>query len=101
MKEIDILNIYIKEKRVGRLALTKEYLTAFEYDSDWLKNGFAINPLSLPLEKRVFIPKRYETFDGLFGVFADSLPDGWGRLLVDRMLLGNGINPEQITALQR
>ena len=101
MKEIDILNIYIKEKRVGRLAVTKEYLTAFEYDSDWLKNGFAISPLSLPLEKRVFIPKRYETFDGLFGVFADSLPDGWGRLLVDRMLLGNRINPEQITALQR
>ena len=101
MKEIDILNIYIKEKRVGRLAVTKEYLTAFEYDSDRLKNGFAINPLSLPLEKRVFIPKRYETFDGLFGVFADSLPDGWGRLLVDRMLLGNGINPEQITTLQR
>ena len=54
MKEIDILNIYIKEKRVGRLAVTKEYLTAFEYDSDWLKNGFAINPLPLPLEKRVF-----------------------------------------------
>lgn len=101
MKEIDILNIYIKEKRVGRLAVSKEYLTAFEYDSDWLKNGFAISPLSLPLEKRVFIPKRYETFDGLFGVFADSLPDGWGRLLVDRMLLGNGINPEQITTLQR
>jgi len=101
MKEIDILNIYIKEKRVGRLAVTKEYLTAFEYDSDWLKNGFAISPLSLPLEKRVFISKRYETFDGLFGVFADSLPDGWGRLLVDRMLLGNGINPEQISTLQR
>ena len=39
MKEIDILNIYIKEKRVGRLAVTKEYLTAFEYDSDWLKDG--------------------------------------------------------------
>lgn len=31
-----------------------------------------------------------DPFDGLFGVFADSLPDGWGRFLVDRLMLKKG-----------
>lgn len=29
---------------------------------------------------------KIDPFEGLFGVFADSLPDGWGRLLVDRLM---------------
>lgn len=65
----------------------------------WLANGFAISPFSLPLEKKVFIPeKRY--FNGLFGIFADSLPDAWGQLLLDRVLKEYKIN-EDITVLDR
>ena len=40
-------------------------------------------------------------FDGLFGVFDDALPDGWGRLLLDRSLIQKGINIKQITPLDR
>src|SRR5690606_9581479 len=40
-------------------------------------------------------------FDGLFGVFNDSLPDGWGRMLLDRTLLSKGISPTHITPLDR
>ena len=65
------------------MALADRYLVAFEYAAEWLENGYSISPRSLPLEKKVFMPK-IEPFDGLFGVFQDSLPDGWGRLLVDR-----------------
>ena len=57
-------------------------------------------PFSLPLIKKVFIPK-YDPFGGLFGVFNDSLPDGWGRLLVDRLFLKNKINPAEIDNLNR
>ena len=35
------------------------------------------------------------------GVFNDSLPDGWGRLLFDRMLRAEGILPNEVTALDR
>lgn len=42
-----------------------------------------------------------EPFDGLFGVFNDSLPDGWGRLITDRYLLKNGVNPNEVTPLTR
>lgn len=40
-------------------------------------------------------------FDGLFGVFSDSIPDGWGKLLLDRKLITQGINTNQISALDR
>lgn len=63
------------------MALYKERFAAFEYDKEWLIDGFAISPFPLPLEQKVFIPK-IDPFEGIFGVFADSLPDGWGRLLV-------------------
>ena len=41
-----------------------------------------------PLENQVFVPTK-DYFDGLFGVFADSLPDHWGRLLLKRLLLAH------------
>lgn len=88
------------DKIVGTLALADDRRVAFEYNEAWLENGFAISPFSLPLEKRVFVPsKKY--FDGLFGVFADSLPDAWGRLLLDRMLKKAGENPDEISELDR
>ena len=40
-------------------------------------------------------------FDGLFGVFADSLPDGWGKLLLDRYFLKEGVQYSDITPLDR
>ena len=43
---------------------------------------------------------KIDPFEGLFGVFADSLPDGWGRLLVDRLMKKNGINPYDIGSLR-
>lgn len=100
MDKIKKLNVFYHENKVGTLALYKSKLAAFEYDHDWLKNGFAISPFSLPLEKRVFIPN-IDPFDGMFGVFADSLPDGWGRFLVDRFMLKNHILPSEVGNLNR
>ena len=101
MRESKSLAVYMGELKVGTLAVTQKYLTAFEYDMQWLEHGFAISPLSLPLRREVFVPKGYDPFEGVFGVFADSLPDGWGRLLVDRMLRREGIDPDRVDALNR
>ncbi|MCD8395745.1 MAG: type II toxin-antitoxin system HipA family toxin [Lachnospiraceae bacterium] len=95
------LSVFFEGQKVGTLASTANYLTAFEYDTSWLQNGFSISPLSLPLRKEVFVPKGYEPFEGTFGVFADSLPDGWGRLLTDRMLKKNGLDPASVDSLNR
>lgn len=100
MNNYKSLRVYFNKVLVGRLATTKNNLIAFEYDDNWINNGFSISPFSLPLEKKVFIPE-FEPFGGIFGVFNDSLPDGWGRLLVDRLLLKNKINPNSIDNLNR
>ncbi|MDO4321071.1 MAG: type II toxin-antitoxin system HipA family toxin [Lachnospiraceae bacterium] len=100
MNRIKRLNVLYHGQKVGTMALYKEHFAAFEYDREWIAEGFAISPFSLPLEQRVFVPK-IDPFEGIFGVFADSLPDGWGRLLADRFLLKNHMNPKEIGNLNR
>ena len=93
METINKLDVFYEKRKVGTLASYKGYQTAFEYSQYWLQNGFSISPFSLPSEPGVKLAKAMP-FDGLHGVFYDSLPDGWGRLLVDRMLRRMGENPE-------
>ena len=100
MERYKVLEAFIGERKVGTLALYKGRLVAFEYNEGWLREGFSISPFSLPLQKKVFIPKP-DPFDGLFGAFADSLPDGWGRLLVDRMLNREHVDPHEVDMLNR
>lgn len=96
---INSLKVKYKGRTVGLLAITNDKKVAFSYEDDWLKNGFSISPFSLPLENKVFVPANY-TFEGLFGIFADSLPDAWGKLLVDRMLQEHGLGND-VTVLDR
>ena len=104
MKKINRLSVFFnngsQKRQVGTLALYQNRLAAFSYSDQWLADGFSISPFSLPLEKRVFIPD-WEPFDGIHGIFNDSIPDGWGRLLVDRMLLRQGIEPDALSVLDR
>ncbi|MEA1785517.1 HipA N-terminal domain-containing protein [Arenibacter sp. GZD96] len=63
----------------------------FKYDPDFIERGLEISPFKLKLSDRILLPET-NIFEGLFGVFSDSLPDGWGRLLLDRTLLSKGIS---------
>ena len=81
MESYRTLEVHIGSGRVGTLALYQGRLVAFEYAESWLLNGFPISPFSLPLEKKLYIPK-YQPFDGLYGVFSDSLPDARCRMPV-------------------
>lgn len=99
-KRLDKLSVFCHGQMVGRLTIENRILACFEYTDEWLSSGFSISPLSLPLKKKVFTPKP-DPFEGLFGVFADSLPDGWGRLLVDRLMRKNGIDPARLGNLDR
>ncbi len=85
---------------VGSIALTPDGLCAFQYDAQWLLHGFSISPYELPLDNRVFIANHHP-FDGGFGVFDDCLPDGWGSLILDRLLKKEGINPNSLSLLDR
>ena len=53
---------------------------SFSYDKRFLQTGLQISPIFLPLREGPFTnPQTNETFQGLPGVFADSLPDYYGR----------------------
>ena len=94
------LEVWLQNTKVGILALTPDHVCAFEYDADYLRAGQSVSPFYLPLKAGVFVAK-LQPFSGNFGVFSDSLPDGWGNLLLDRFLTEKGINPHQLSVLQR
>jgi serine/threonine-protein kinase HipA len=100
MNNISVIEVFISERSVGRMAITPEGLCGFEYDAGWLKDGFSISPYYLPLKQGLMMAKR-DPFAGNFGVFDDSLPDGWGNLLLDRYLQEKGIDPYKLTILER
>jgi serine/threonine-protein kinase HipA len=84
---------------VGRLAASGRTVF-FAYDQAFLTTGLEISPLRLPL-KPGLQSFRHDVFDGLPGVFGDSLPDGWGRLLIDRAARAQGFMPDELSVLER
>lgn len=100
IKPVKAVEVFYEGHRVGLLARSPERRCLFEYDAGWIREGFSISPFYLPLKSGVFTA-RGEPFEGLFGVFNDSLPDGWGRLLIDRWLIANVTNPGDFDPLDR
>jgi serine/threonine-protein kinase HipA len=103
MKTIQKVTVAIdfgaEELQVGELIQEGKGLY-FKYDTEFIKMGIELSPFHLPLSDRIYTAP-LEPFEGLFGVFSDSLPDGWGRLLLDRTLTAKGILLQDITPLQR
>lgn len=100
LKEIKVgLNFDQEIIPVGRLAL-RDFKIYFEYDVAFLELGLEISPFRLPLESDL---KSFNAnlFEGLPGVFNDSLPDGWGRLLFDRLIRSRNLLPDEFTPLDR
>ena len=84
MNNIKQIEVIYDNRLVGRLALTKEGLCAFEYSVEWLDSGFSISPFELPLKSGVFIAKP-RPFEGGFGVF-DVGVRGSGVLLQQSLI---------------
>jgi len=91
--------MYGCRQEVGLLHQDKQRIF-FEYAPGFLKSGIELSPFKLPLKVGVFEEKSH-VFDGLFGLFNDSLPDGWGCLLLDRKLRKLGKSYAEITPLDR
>ena len=58
------LTVKYNESTVGYLAEMDGNKIGFQYDGEWVKNGFSISPFSLPLSQEIFV-NRKETFGGL------------------------------------
>jgi len=85
---------------VGRLAY-RDGLAYLEYDPEFLASQLELSPVHHRLAPGLVRPHDPACFEGLHGVFHDSLPDGWGRMLVDRRARQLDIEPATLTPLDR
>lgn len=98
-KLIVSIQLNAMEVELGELAAAKTGIY-FKYHANFIKRGLEISPIKLKCNTQLHKANELP-FEGLFGVFADSLPDGWGRLLLDRSLASKGIDVGSITVLDR
>ncbi len=84
---------------VGELA-EKEHRIYFQYDPDFVRRSLWLSPYRLPLGYNLYEHIDVD-FGPIFGLFDDSLPDGWGLMLMDRYLRGRGFSVEQLSVLDR
>ena len=100
VKKIEVaLQLDMQKIEVGEMVSDGKDIY-FKYYPSFIDTGIEISPIRLPLAEKTYsadiIP-----FDGLYGVFNDSLPEGWGRLLIDRKLGNLGIPLTFVTPLDR
>lgn len=91
-------------RTIGAVSLDEEATTAtFEYDSVFTSSGIEVASLMMPLSSRIysFPSLQSETFHGLPGLLADSLPDRFGNALIDAWLARSGRMPESFNAVER
>ena len=88
-----------RRMKVGRLALKRRQIL-FEYDRAFLGEKLELSPRRLPLRPGVVVGEA-GVLDGLMGVFDDSLPGGWGKLLIDRRAAELGLSAGALTPLDR
>ena len=100
INKVKKLIVKYNNRVVGTLAELEDLSIAFQYDEDWIKKGFSISPFSLPLSNKIY-KNQNGFFNGLYGVFQDSLPDGWGELLFNRIMAKQGINGKNLSSLTR
>ena len=99
-KTINVFIQFADEKiKVGKLVL-HDRLVHFKYDNEFLSLGLNLSPIKLKLDNSIQISNP-EPFNGIFGVFDDSLPDGWGMLLLNRALEKQGLSLNDINILDQ
>jgi len=100
IKDILSVSVMYHGRKVGTLSMGNRSCCQFEYDHVWLREGFSISPLQLPLKAGLFSAP-WQPFGGDFGIFEDSLPGGYGEHLLRKVLRCEGIEYGSLTPVQR
>ena len=91
-------------RTIGAVALQEgDDIAAFEYEPAFAQSGIQVAPITMPLSRRVYrFPElSRQTFLGLPGLLADSLPDRFGNALIDAWLASQGRQPASFNAVER
>lgn len=98
-----ILDLEGSKQDLGTLAWSPEERQAyFQYAAGFVSAPLPISPFRLPVRLGWTAPADVPTeFERIHGLFNDSVPDGWGRLLLDRRLEQIGVRSSDVTPLDR
>ena len=90
-------------RTIGAVSLEEGAAAVFQYEPAFVRSGIQVAPLTMPLrpEPYSFPELSREAFRGLPGLLADSLPDKYGRALIDTWLAGQGRKPGSANAIER
>ena len=89
---------------IGAVAMVEgtDY-ASFEYTPGFIQSSIQVAPLKMPLSNRIWtfpaLPR--ESFHGLPGLLADSLPDRYGNALIDAWLTRQGRAEGSFTPVER
>ncbi|WLD57608.1 type II toxin-antitoxin system HipA family toxin [Salinispirillum sp. LH 10-3-1] len=101
---MEVLRVQYQQHDVGAVSFdTNTGLGAFEYEPGFIKQGIELSPLKMPLSQQIYrFPELdFNTFKGLPGLIADSLPDDFGHAVLNAWVAAEGKSPQDITPLQR
>jgi len=101
---IETLTVEFRGNPVGALSFNAEQqIGYFEYFPEFIKKGIELSPLKMPLSNKIysFSALDKETFKGLPGLIADSLPDDFGNAVMNAWVSRQGKLSSEITPLQR
>lgn len=90
--------------KIGTVALPNgSNIARFEYSPDFIVSGIEVAPLTMPLGRQLysFPGLSDETFHGLPGMLADSLPDKFGNTVISRWLESKGRAGNSLNAVER
>ncbi|MGO2234978.1 toxin HipA [Marinomonas sp. UCMA 3892] len=101
---MEVIKVSYQGHDVGAVSFDVEKgIGAFEYTASFIKKGIELSPLKMPLSRRIFsFPELdFNTFKGLPGLIADSLPDNFGNSVLNAWVASQGKSPNDISPLQR
>ncbi len=95
-------NVFLWGTKIGSVVY-ENGLSSFEYDKSFLSSGIEVSPIVMPLSERVYaFPElARESFHGLPGLLADSLPDKFGNAVINAWLQSQGRTPESFDPVER
>lgn len=103
---LKVVEVRLWGQQVGAVAALrgKPGFYEFQYAADFSRTGLDLSPMKMPLSARrrySFAELPQQTYFGLPGLLADSLPDRFGNALINEYLTRRGIAASDITTLQR
>lgn len=103
MRNTNTVRVKMWGTTIGYLHQGDNGIVGFQYDGDFLKSSIEVSPIKMPLSKVTYsfpaLPE--QTFNGLPGMVADSLPDKFGNIVISKYLENQGRTADSLSVIEK